>query len=60
MQQQRQRAFFGGTQSTVEAPAISRTVDERLAFLRRVYGWMFAGVLATVMGIAIAVNSASP
>jgi len=57
MQQQRQRSVFGAQSAAVEAPAITRTVEERLAFLRRVYGWMFAGVLATVMGIAIAIES---
>ena len=57
MQEQRQRAFFGTSTSTLDTPAVSRTVEERLAFLRRVYGWMFAGVLATVIGIAIAVKS---
>lgn len=54
---QKQRSFFGTQQAAFEAPAISRSLDERLAFLRRVYGWMFAGIVATVFGIAIAVES---
>ena len=57
MQNQRQGSFFGARAAQLGAPAVTRTVDERIAFIRRVYGWMFAGILATVMGVAIAVKS---
>jgi FtsH-binding integral membrane protein len=33
------------------------SAGSRLAFLRRVYGWMFAAVVATVFGAGIAVKS---
>lgn len=49
------RGLFGG-----DAEAEVEIIDGakgRLAFLRRVYGWMFAGVVATVFGAGIAVKS---
>lgn len=64
MLQRNGRSFFGtrtggygAREATVaEAPPIVNA-EGRLAFLRRVYAWMFAGILATVMGGAIAVKS---
>src|SRR5512147_167394 len=59
MRQQENRTFFGGTGTyTGPAPAVP-IVDAagRIAFLRRVYAWMFAGVVATVFGAGIAVKS---
>ena len=48
---------FGGFGQVEEAAPIERTGAQRLAFLRRVYGWMFAGMLATVFGVAISVKA---
>ncbi|MFO0745575.1 MAG: Bax inhibitor-1/YccA family protein [Myxococcota bacterium] len=53
-----QRSLFGDSSSLDGAPPIViENANARLAFLRRVYGWMFAGVLATVFGAGIAVKS---
>ncbi len=38
-------------------PVSDATVNERLAFLRRVYGWMAAGLLTTAIGAAISIES---
>lgn len=60
MDQQEQRTFYGRTEegfssSTPAAPIVD--ANSRLAFLRRVYGWMFAGIVSTVLGAGIAVKS---
>ncbi|MFT7580372.1 MAG: modulator of FtsH protease [Myxococcota bacterium] len=36
--------------------AVNRSVAERLAFIRKVYGWMFAGIAMTVIGTALSVK----
>lgn len=51
-----QRNIFGQVE-TQAAPIVIDNANSRLAFLRRVYGWMFAGMLATVFGAGIAVKS---
>jgi len=53
---QKQRSFFTKVEVAPNA-AIARPVEERLAYIRRVYGWMFAAVGVTVMGVAIAIES---
>lgn len=64
MNQREGRTFFGtrsggygamGGAQVEAAPIVN--AEGRLAFLRRVYAWMFAGIVATVMGGAIAVKS---
>lgn len=53
------RTFFGRT-STIDGPAPAAPIanaESRLAFLKRVYAWMFAGIVATVFGAGIAVKS---
>jgi len=54
---QNQPAYLGTRVEAPEARQIVRTTEQQVSFVRRVYAWMFAGVLATVMGIAIAVKS---
>lgn len=58
MREQEKRTFFGGT--TYEGPTPTAPIEHaegRIAFLRRVYAWMFAGIVATVFGAGIAVKS---
>ena len=50
-------SFGGFGQAEPLAAPIERTGAERVAFLRRVYGWMFAGMIATVFGVAISVKA---
>lgn len=61
MRQQENRTFFGRTSTyngpPPAAPIVVETANSRLAFLRRVYGWMFAGIVATVFGAGIAVKA---
>ena len=60
MNQREKRTFFGGTQRGYDGPAPAVPITDansRLAFLRRVYGWMFAGIVSTVFGAGIAVKS---
>ncbi|TNF26941.1 MAG: Bax inhibitor-1/YccA family protein [Deltaproteobacteria bacterium] len=53
---QRESAYVGARVQAPEAQIV-RTAEQQISFVRRVYAWMFAGVLATVMGVAIAVKS---
>lgn len=69
MQDNKNRTFFRGQADGLSQPLPRADVGElelgatienagsRLAFLRRVYGWMFAAVVATVFGAGIAVKS---
>ncbi len=64
MQDRETKTFFGGTARSQDATlgglagaAPIEHTGTRTAFLRRVYGWMFAGILATCFGGAIAVKS---
>ena len=59
MREPQTRGLFGARAAVeMDNPkAVSRSVSERLAFVRRVYGWMFAGILATIAGVAISVQS---
>ncbi|PKN54152.1 MAG: hypothetical protein CVU56_28120 [Deltaproteobacteria bacterium HGW-Deltaproteobacteria-14] len=54
---QRQTAYSDARIQVPGASPIVRTTAAQVSFVRRVYAWMFAGVLATVMGVAIAVKS---
>jgi len=59
MREPSKRTFFGGT-STYDGPTPAAPIENaesRIAFLRRVYAWMFAGIVATVFGAGIAVKS---
>lgn len=59
MREQGQRSFFGST-DTYDGPKPAEPIvnaEGRLAFLKRVYAWMFAGIVATVFGAGIAVKS---
>ncbi|PIE17557.1 MAG: hypothetical protein CSA66_05535 [Proteobacteria bacterium] len=60
MRSQGQRNLFAA-RTAVATPdhpaAVSRSVAARLAFVRRVYGWMFAGVVTTVLGVAISIEA---
>ena len=55
----RQRAFNLGSKAEVRpgTPVSSIALDERLTFLKRVYGWMSAALVVTVMGAAISIQS---
>jgi len=58
MREQGKRTFFGGTTYEGPAPAVPiEHAEGRVAFLRRVYAWMFAGIVATVFGAGIAIKS---
>ena len=58
MREQQKRTFFGGTTYDGPAPVVPiEHAEGRVAFLRRVYAWMFAGIVATVFGAGIAIKS---
>lgn len=52
-----QRTFYDETTFNEARPLSITDAQSRLAFLRRVYAWMFAGIVATVLGAGIAVRS---
>jgi FtsH-binding integral membrane protein len=44
-------------QNVFARPVAETSVNERIAFLKRVYGWMTAALLMTVVGAAISIQS---
>lgn len=52
------RGFNTAAQVVVHPEAVSNaSVDERLGFLRRTYGWMFGAILLTAVGAAISIET---
>ena len=49
--------FGGNAEVRPGTPVANAALQERLAFLKRVYGWMSAALVVTVMGAAISIQS---
>ncbi len=47
----------GDSIASSHTAGVARTAEQRIAFLKRVYGWMFGGVVATAAGAALALET---